>query len=479
MNATPPAPEVSAASLATGPSWCHGGVPPPCAGVARWQGAAPRVVGNLAPEGRCSRWSPEGRCGSSGPDDHDTRRAVIAAATLAAAVAVLAGLCPARACGDFAGALDAAVGRDPQRAVVDAGYAYAQEVGRDADRWTSGNPTLYGSWISDEPTDSVGLREYEGGVNLPLRTPAERRALHDEEAAAQRIAALTAATRRLEVAGLVREAFWAARLAAAGLEEAEHEVEHLAMLDDFLARRVARGDAAPLDRDLTALELAGVRADLAMARGEHAAALHRWQVLTGCERLPAALAEPVPPAEEALDPLDHPALALAAAQREQATARLDAEAARPGQPPTLGFMMRRERGAVDAPFIDSVGVNLTIPIGRSGYRIRARADAAQALAGARAEAVRLARELSRDRANARSRLQAARAAAEAADARLTHAESALVRAEAAHEANAWSTSDLLRVRARTAEARLEAARAHARLGRARSRVNHYAGVLPP
>ena len=381
----------------------------------------------------------------------------------------------AESCEALAGAVRAALARDPGRPVVEANYRYADRIEADGSHWTSGNPTIYGSWISDAPLDDLGLREYEGGVNLPLRYPGEKGALVAEGDAAQRAAVLAERSRALAVAGAVREAWWDLADARVAVERAGHEVEHLGEIDALMAARVARGDAAPMDRDLTALELAGARAAAARARGEQAAALRAWQVLTGCVEAPPAAPEPSPAPGRGDR---HPALALAQARRDAAGARLAAAEARPGNPPSLGVLVRRERGGPGAPWIDAVGVNLTVPVGRSGYRERARGEAARAFAEADAAVARLARDLERDRAAARERLEAAREAQRAAEARRRHAERALERAHRAYEAGEWTTLDLLRVEGTTAEARLAAAQARTAAGRALSRLKQLAGALP-
>ncbi|MEE4383272.1 MAG: TolC family protein [Pseudomonadales bacterium] len=387
---------------------------------------------------------------------------------------------PARAadaCIDLPAAVRSALAVDPGRRVVEAGYRYADRIEADGSHWTSGNPTVYGSWISDAPLDDLGLREYEGGFNLPFRYPGEKRALAEEGDAAQRSAVLADEARTLVVAGAVREAWWDVADARVALERAEHEVDHLGEIDRLVAARVARGDAAPMDRDLTALELEAAREEAARARGELAATRRAWQLLTGCGDAPPAEPE-LPAAAASEEGLAHPALGLAETRRDEAQARLAAAEARPGNPPSLGMLVRRERGGPGSPWIDAVGVSLTVPVGRSGYRERARGDAERAFAEADAAVAQLARDLARERSAARERLEAARAARVAARARRDHAERALVRAHRAHEAGEWTTLDLLRVEGTAAEARLAAQQAHTAVGRAVSRLNQLAGELP-
>jgi cobalt-zinc-cadmium efflux system outer membrane protein len=389
------------------------------------------------------------------------------------------GALAASACSaDLAGALQGALDIDPGARVTTAREALARDIEDDGARWlSSSGASVYGSWISDAPTDSVGLREYEGGVNVPVRLPAEKHALEAEGRAALEAASIAEAVRVLMLAGEVREAYWDLAAAEVVLERAQHEVEHLQEIDDLLALRVARGDAAPLERDLTRLEVATAEADAAAARGGVAAQRAAWRALTGCDEAP-----PIRREREALNRTEtgdpDPRLGLAAAERAIAQASLDAARARPGQAPTLGVLMRRERGQGGAPWIDAIGINVTVPLGSSGSRVRARGEAAQRLAEADAGSALVIRDLERDRIAARARLAAARTAAEASRTRRAHAEQALVRATRAHEAGQWDTLALLRVEGLAAEARLAEALSDIEVARAIARHNQLQGVLP-
>jgi cobalt-zinc-cadmium efflux system outer membrane protein len=371
---------------------------------------------------------------------------------------VVAGVVRAAACGDLAAATAAATERDPQRLAVAGQRARADGVADDAGHWLSGPASLRASWLSDAPVDSVGLREYEGGLALALRLPGERVALGVEAAATARLADAAEHARRLAVAGRVRAAFWA--LAGARVERARaaHEHEHLAELDALVAERVARGDAAALDR------------------GAEASARESWMRLTGCADVPApALADPVVRVPE---PGGHPRRRLADAAVDRARAARDAARARPAAAPVLGLTVRRERGEAAAPWIDSVGVGLTVPLGRSGTRARERGEAERTLALAEAERAALRRDLAGEAAAARSRLEAARLALAATERREAHAEAAVERARRAWRDGAWDTAALLRTEGLAAEARLAAERARIDRARAAARLEQTLGVLP-
>ncbi|MEE4302021.1 MAG: TolC family protein, partial [Pseudomonadales bacterium] len=238
--------------------------------------------------------------------------------------------------------------------------------------------------------------------------------------------------------------------------------------------RVRRGDAPPLELDLASAELADARARLAVAEGEVRALEHDWRELTGCAAAPEAAPETV----MADEPSAHPGLRLADAEVEAARARHLVELRRRAQPPTVGLLVRRERGEALAPWIDAVGVNVTVPIGRSGARIRARGEAAAAAAEAEAARSAIRRSLVTARAAADARLAAARAALNAARDRAELAEQARGRAHRAWETGAWDTSELLRVEGRAAEARLAAELAEVSVGLAIARLNQSVGVLP-
>ena len=381
-------------------------------------------------------------------------------------------------CATLTSAVDAASALDPAQGEIEARATLAAAIRDDAGRWISGSASVRGSWLSDRYSDTVGLREYEGGINLPLRLPGERDALQTEAQAASRTVDDAEALRRLDVAARVRETLWDTLAARAQAAMADHEVEHLTELRDLVARRTARGDAAALELDLIEGELAAARAVRARADGEARAALEQWRRVTGC-------AEPAPdaaetPAEATATRLadGHPALELAGALRNGASARLAASRARPGQAPMVGLTLRRERGQAQAPWIDAVGVSVTMPIGGSGARVRAEAVAAQELAVADADRLRLRRALDATLRSAKVRMEASAAAHEATGERLVYAEQALARARLAWEAGEWDTVDLLRVEGMTAEARLSEELARIEVRRAIARLNQAAGVTP-
>lgn len=393
------------------------------------------------------------------------------------------------ACDTLAAAVDAALVHDPGRLEQAAEKVLADAIANNADRWLADGASLYGSWISDSASDSAGLREYEGGLSLPLRLPAERIALAGEAAAALHAAESFAEARHLAVAGRVREAWWDLQERRVRTAMAEHELEHLSELNALVGELVEQGHAAPLDLDLARAELASAQAKAVQALGENTAATRTWHALTGCDAPPgvgpeyrsSGVSEPEATGTFSMsdDPSEaDPRLQLADAKVRFARAALHVARAKPGLAPSLGILVRRERGAAAASWIDSIGISLTIPVGRSGARVRALGEAARMLAAAEADNARLQRSLRIDIATSTARQEASLKALNASVERTALAEAALERARRAWSAGAWDTSALLRLEGLAAEARLDEALARVTVGRLTDHLQQSLGVLP-
>ena len=395
--------------------------------------------------------------------------ALLANAVLCASPGARADVCPET----LAAIHDRVLERAPAASVVDADLEAARLESRAGAMWLSGAPSIYGTWISDAPTDTEGLREYEGGVALPVRLPAERSALQAAGRAGLEVAQAVAEVHALTQAGALREALWRLAEARVVRDRAEHELEHLGELHALVTARLERGDVAPLDLDLVDMELEAARATLVSATAELAAERRGWQALTGCDATSITTTEPETPANP---PASDPRLVLAEADVTRARAQQRAQQARPALAPTVQVLMRRERGEQMAPWIDSVGISVTLPIGQSAEQRNGRAAAARTAGDRTATFASVARSLDVGRDVARSRLDAARTAAEAAGRRAARARTALERAERAHALGEWSTIELLRFEGMRAEAELDEALAQVAVGRATAALNQSLGL---
>src|SRR3989344_5346859 len=192
------------------------------------------------------------------------------------------------------------------------------------------------------PARAGGAQELEVGVALPLWLPGQRS--RSQALVTQEEQALDARldSARLQLAGQVREAWWAWQRARAELALAGAQVEHAQALSQDVHRRVRAGDLAPADAHQADGALALAQSAQARAEGQ---SVQAWQALQGllgsAQPWPSAApstpgptgAEPTP-CEVSADLAQHPLVrdldqqAATARQPQQAQATLDGAQAR-------------------------------------------------------------------------------------------------------------------------------------------------------
>ncbi len=147
-----------------------------------------------------------------------------------------------------------------------------------AEAWTAQPGALELRAQTDRPGTDRGAQELEVGVALPLWLPGQRS--RSQALATQEDQALDArlASARLQLAGQVREAWWAWQRARAELALTGTQVEHAQALSNDVHRRVRAGDLARADAHQADGALA-----LAQSAQAHAEAqgMQAWQFLQG------------------------------------------------------------------------------------------------------------------------------------------------------------------------------------------------------
>jgi cobalt-zinc-cadmium efflux system outer membrane protein len=234
------------------------------------------------------------------------------------------------------------------------------------------------------------------------------------------------------------------------------------------------GEAARADLVLAEAAEAEAMAGRASAQADLISARARYRALTGADD--AIFVDAMPP--EPTDLEAHPLIRLRLAERDagEANARRVALAGFPS--PEIGLLARRERGAFGQDYDESVGVRITVPLGRDP-------GTGAAAAQARAQARRAEAALTADRASLEADIAGARAQLAAAEAGLI---AARVRRDRLNEALACTTraqregeTGFIEVlRARTAAAEAERALALADIDRdvARGALAQALGILP-
>jgi outer membrane protein TolC len=348
-----------------------------------------------------------------------------------------------------------------------------------------GAPSIGGNFRADTRGFDQA-REGELEVAAPLWLPGQRGALSGTVEAGVAEAERRFALRRLEVAGLLRDAYW-----AVGEAEAERRVarDRLATARDIardFSRRAELGDISATEALLGRNEV--VAAELELARADAAAAVARtaYRALTGGAAfapgdaasgvggLAGARSEPMPPPP----PLDeHPGLVAAEASLEAAEARARLVAATPRDNPEIGLFGRTQAGPLTEDGT-SLGIRFRLPLATEARNAPRRAEAEAERTRALAELEQARRLLESGIAQARTRLAAAQSARRLAAERRSLSEEQLRAARTAFANGEIGAFDLFRVRQLQLDAQAAEAAAAITLGRARSVLNQALGVVP-
>lgn len=255
-------------------------------------------------------------------------------------------------------ALDAA----PEKALTASAADQALAYGTLGQRWIVGAPSLEASVINDSLLSDVGQRELEAGVKVQLWRPGERRdALQRGSAYNQRTQAWQS-WYQLMIAGRVRESLAALERADLVMASAVMAQQDASRLLDTTRQLQQAGSAAEMDvLQVESLLLAADKqvldADAMVVDAER-----EYQVLTG--GLTMRPAQPHREQQNGAEAISnsHPLLQLLQADLQISEAAIvNAERQAKGSP-SVQFGVRRERGAFAQPYVESMGVSVSIPL---------------------------------------------------------------------------------------------------------------------
>ncbi|OGA81890.1 MAG: hypothetical protein A2711_04625 [Burkholderiales bacterium RIFCSPHIGHO2_01_FULL_63_240] len=355
-----------------------------------------------------------------------------------------------------------------------------------ADAWTAQPAALELRTKTDRPGTDRGAQELEVGVALPLWLPGQRS--RSQALVTQEEQALDARldSARLQLAGQVREAWWAWQRARAELALAGAQVEHAQALSQDVHRRVRAGDLAPADAHQADGALALAQSAQARAEGQ---SVQAWQALQGllgsAQPWPSAApstpgptgAEPTP-GEVSADLAQHPL--VRDLDQQAATARQAAELAdtqsRANPELLLGTVHSRDQRG--EPRQRQLTVGLRLPWGESPAQ---RALAARAHADATELSVQAARQHQQAQATldgAQARWRAAQRAHEAAQRRATLAHETQAFFDKSFRLGETDLPTRLRIAQEAQEAARQASLAAIDLAAAASAWRQAAGLLP-
>jgi outer membrane protein TolC len=394
-----------------------------------------------------------------------------------------------RSGGVLAKHLEMAVLIDAQSRSLEAQFRAISARYATANSLTPGSPYVAGYQRNSAAGNLRNYNETELEAGMPLWLPGQRDAFAGTVTTGLLEVEERLALRRLEVAGVLRDAWWTAQRAARDVSVARNRVATARDIGADMTRRVELGDAAQADALLAKNETLAAETELAQSEGAVKVARITYAALTGGAPPDGALESVRPP----IDIEDHPALRTPLAALARARAQVELVDATPIDSPDIGIFARQEHNdqySTDRSLDPSdrvtnqrtdattLGVRIRIPLPTAGRNEPRRAEALAEMDRATAEYERAKRIITAEIKAAREALAAAQRAAKLANSRLTVANDQFELSRKAFKLGEISAFDLYRVRQIQLEAQRMEANAEINVGVAISRLNQAQGYAP-
>lgn len=369
----------------------------------------------------------------------------------------------------------AALARDPARAVIDAREAEARVLDARAASLLAGDVALGLRWQDSGPLGRSGIRETEGGLELPIWRLGQRAAAEQLAVGSRAQRDAEGPSRALRVAGAVREAVWAVAVARARVDQAQVALVAARQLEAAVRRRIEVGELAAAD----ALQASDWRLDReARLQEAEIVRVHAeldYRLMTGLDALPATFSEAL---VDAHGTPGNPLLAPLQAQLTRARAETELARRSRGGNPRLTVGARNELGGPDNGNVASIGVGISIPLGISAASRAPEAAAAVAAAQAESELALAERRYQYLHHEAEHEFTAANEARERLRTRAALAERELANAAKAFAVGEIGLAERLLIETRARGVLGDAAAAELEQGRAIARLNQIQGVMP-
>ncbi len=331
--------------------------------------------------------------------------------------------------------------------------------------------------LNDRLGADRGRQEWELEIAAPLWLPRQQAAQKALGASTREEVRASQRALRLQLAGELREAWWAVAAARNGEQLAQRRARTASGLEADVLRRSKAGELARVDANLASSERLDAQAALATAHSERLQAEEAFRALSAMDAPETLVPEPAAASDAAL-PADHPQTAADLAAVQLARDRLAVADAAQREAPELALRLVRERGARGESYASALGLKLTIPFSL-GPRARQESAAARAeLAQAEGQVALQERKLLQETGKARRELSAGLQQLQLARERLTLATDTLGLAEKSFALGESDLPALLRARAAAQEAETAVKRDEILLYAGQSRLNQSLGVLP-
>lgn len=373
-------------------------------------------------------------------------------------------------------ALEQAWSRHSQAGALNARMEQAQAQAELSSALTPAAPSLSLSNATDRLNARTGKDAWELELAVPLWLPGQSAArVAESNNTAAEVVARRAAL-RLQLAGELRDAWWAVGAARYAVNLAGRREGAARALASDVVRRFKAGELARVDANLAQNEQLAAESELLESQSVLRQAEQTYRLLTGVEA-PAVLTQEVS-AAGLVDESTHPQLAAAQAVAELAQARLNVAEKTRRDAPELALRLVRDRGDFSAAYANSIGVKLTLPFS-SGARVQQDRSVAQIeVAQTQAELILARQRVLSDQTRARLDVEVAQQQLVKAQARMALTADNLALVEKSFAMGESDLSTLLRSRSAAFETETFVARQQIAYFLGVSRLNQSLGVSP-
>ncbi|WP_456377143.1 TolC family protein [Thiolapillus sp.] len=392
---------------------------------------------------------------------------------------LLLALAPAAGAVSVAETVQAAVERHPQYPLHQALRKVESGYRQQAESFFGGDPSLDLSAAGDSLGSDFGYGEYTVGVSVPVWLPGQREArrMIADNLATQSELELSRLT--WEVAGEVLKRAWQLRIAQAGVKQALKQWAAARALEKDVIHRFEAGELTRNDLLLAQQDLVETASAYQEALNQQQQANLSWHNYTGLQELPEDL-ELFAQAQAQVAPAlpQHPQLRAALAQAQTAQARVNDTRMQRRAAPVVSVYAKRDRGVRNEAYTDSLGIELSIPLGARSHAAPAIAEAEAELTGAESEAALLKRQLDLRIANAEQELHKASQLLHLAQQKNEFAHARLRLSQRAFELGEMDLYQLLLARQQAAVAARDLEIRQLNKLYAMTQKNHLLGVIP-
>ena len=353
------------------------------------------------------------------------------------------------------------------------GQQYAAQVAS-SQAWTPQPPSLGLFNTTDQLNGDYGRREWEVGIAAPIWLPGQRdqaQAVANAEKVAFNGRSILG---RLQLAGQLRESWWAVRFAEVDLAGANRQLDEAQSLASDVGQRVKAGELAALDENQTKIAIQQAKRQQGVAKLE----LQRSREIFALISRGATLPEKNEVLGTSPGVEQHPLLSSLQDATRSAQARLEQATGDTRDAPELALTYTSERDASDDPYRGRIKLGITIPFGsesRNQPRITAaNADWIEAQTTREVESRRISADISAAELELSQSRQLQTLAGE--ELRLINERTAWI--AKGFRLGQFDLMTQIRSQREQLDAQTQVERAEYAVGRAISRFNQAAGVLP-